>query len=478
MKHFHTWIGALLLFAACKGPQTPVLPMPEFTGFNTEVTADAAVITVSHKGDYGIVEAGIYLGADKRIKADALDPGQFTVSVSGLEPSTTYTYKAFISSGLQEVTSQEQTFTTAAAPKVVATGNGAYTIWTENTSLQEILPKWDIDLADIKHLKVVGTLAKDDFPYIRNQMKELKSIDLPNQAFAFSGIESVELPDGLEEIGQSAFESCELLSGVFRFPKSLRVIGADAFAQCHNLEGIELPDGLERIQNYSFRYCDRLGGKLVLPESLLEIGEYAFEGTAFRGDLVIPRNIKIIPAGAFSSAGFDGGLTLPEGLNEVGALAFADNQFQGELKLPDGLHTIGEAAFYNTGFAGPLKLPAALNNLGDSAFQGISFSGDLVIPEGIREIPSFVFADSAHIQQYERVVLHKAVERVRDGAFATSGETLKEVICFAEDPPVYEEEAFNSYAVPTITLYVPASAVQRYRAAEGWKGFGSIKSIE
>ena len=486
MKHFHTWIGALLLFAACKGPQTPVLPMPELTGFNTEVTADAAVITVSHKGDYGIVEAGIYLGADKRIKADALDPGQFTVSVSGLEPSTTYTYKAFISSGLQEVTSQEQTFTTAAAPKVVATGNGAYTIWTENTSLQEILPKWDIDLADIKHLKVVGTLAKDDFPYIRNQMKELKSIDLretaltvlPNQAFAFSGIESVELPDGLEEIGQSAFESCELLSGVFRFPKSLRVIGADAFAQCHNLEGIELPDGLERIQNYSFRYCDRLGGKLVLPESLLEIGEYAFEGTAFRGDLVIPRNIKIIPAGAFSSAGFDGGLTLPEGLNEVGALAFADNQFQGELKLPDGLHTIGEAAFYNTGFAGPLKLPAALNNLGDSAFQGISFSGDLVIPEGIREIPSFVFADSAHIQQYERVVLHKAVERVRNGAFATSGETLKEVICFAEDPPVYEEEAFNSYAVPTITLYVPASAVQRYRAAEGWKGFGSIKSIE
>ena len=89
-----------------------------------------------------------------------------------------------------------------------------------------------------------------------------------------------------------------------------------------------------------------------------------------------------------------------------------------------------------------------------------------------------MFADSAHIQQYERVVLHKAVERVRNGAFATSGETLKEVICFAEDPPVYEEEAFNSYAVPTITLYVPASAVQRYRAAEGWKGFGSIKSIE
>lgn len=486
MKHFHIWIGALILLIACKETPAPVLPMPEFTGFKTEVTADAAVITVSHKGDYGIVEAGIYLGGDKRIKADALDPGQFTVSVSGLEPSTTYTYKAFISSGLQEVASQEQTFTTATAPKVVATGNGAYTIWTENTLLQEILTEWKLNPGDIEHLTIIGSLDKEDFVYIRNKMKRLKSMDLretaltvlPNQAFAFSGIESVELPDGLEEIGQSAFESCELLSGVFRFPKNLKVIGVDAFTQCHNLEGIELPDGLERILNYSFRYCDQLGGKLILPESLLEIGEYAFEGTAFHGDLVIPRNVKIIPTGTFSNAGFDGGITLPEGLTEVGALAFADNQFQGELKLPDGLHTIGEAAFYNTGFAGPLKLPATLNIIGDSAFQGNSFSGELVIPEGIREIPSFVFADSAHMQQYERVVLHKNVERIRNGAFATSSETLKEVISFAEEPPVYEEDAFNSDAVTTITLYVPASSVQRYQEAEGWKGFGSIKSIE
>ena len=82
MKHFHTWIGALILLVACKETPAPVLPMPEFVGFNTEVTADAAVITVTHKGDYGIVEAGIYLGTDKRIKADAQAPGQFTVSVT------------------------------------------------------------------------------------------------------------------------------------------------------------------------------------------------------------------------------------------------------------------------------------------------------------------------------------------------------------------------------------------------------------
>ena len=462
MKHFHAWIGALILFIACKETPAPVLPMPEFTGFETEVTADAAVITVSHKGDYGIVEAGIYLGADKRIKADALDPGRFTVSVSGLEPSTEYTYKAFISSGLQEATSQEQTFTTAPAPKVVATGNGAYTVWTENALIQDILREGGVDPKDIEHLKVIGPLVKKDFAFIRGQVSRLRSVDLretglttlPGQAFTLSGIESIELPDGLVEIG------------------------TDAFSQCRKLEGIELPDGLERIGHYCFLYCDRLGGKLVLPESLLEIGERAFEGAAFHGDLAIPRHVKIIPTGAFMNAGFDGGLTLPEGLTEVGAVAFADSHFQGELKLPNSLDTIGDAAFSNVGFAGPLKLPAALKRLGESAFLGNSFSGDLVIPEGLREIPSYAFGDGAAIQQYERVILHKNVQWLKSGAFATSSETLKEVICYAEEPPVYEEEAFNAQMIPTITLFVPADAVQRYREADGWKGFGSIKSIE
>ncbi len=486
MRHFHAWIGVLILLLACKETPAPVLPMPEFTGFKTEVTADAAVITVSHKGDYGIVEAGIYLGADKRIKADAMDPGQFTVSVSGLEASTTYTYKAFISSGLQEATSQEQTFTTAAAPKVIATGNDAYTIWTENTLIQDILPKWSVDPKDIEHLKVIGSLAKEDFVYIRNQMKWLKSVDLretsltaiPDHAFLLSSIESIELPDGIVDIGKGAFESCPNLSGTLRFPKSLKVIQNDAFSQCPLLEGIVLPDGLERIENYAFLYCYQLGGKLILPESLTEIGERAFEGTSFRGDLIIPKNIKTIHSATFMNAGFDGQLILPEGLTEIEAMAFAENHFQGELNLPKNLRSVEDGAFSYIGFTGPLKLPASLKHLGNYAFFGNAFTGDLEIPVNIREIPEWAFGASDIEQQYSRVILHKDVQKVQSGAFLVTEGYLKEVICYSEEPPVYEEEAFNSVAISSIELYVPANAVERYRNADGWKNFGSIKPIE
>lgn len=486
MRHFHAWIGALILLISCKETPAPVLPMPEFIGFETEVTADAAVITVSHKGDYGIVEAGIYLGADKRVKADTMDPGQFTVSVSGLESSTTYTYKAFISSGLQEATSQEQTFTTAAAPKVIATGNDAYTIWTENTLLQEILPKWDILPQDVEQLTIIGSLADDDFLYIRKQMKRLKNVDLretslttiPDHAFLLSSIESIELPDGIVDIGKGAFESCQNLSGTLRFPKSLKVIQIDAFSQCPLLEGVVLPDGLERIENYAFIYCYQLGGKLTLPESLTEIGERAFESTSFRGDLIIPQKIKTIHSASFLNAGFDGRLILPEGLTEIEAMAFAENRFQGELNLPKNLHSVEEGAFSNIGFTGPLKLPASLKHLGNYAFYGNSFTGDLEIPANIHEIPEWAFGAGEFQQQYSRVILHKDVQIVRSGAFLVSEGYIKEVICHGEEPPVYEEEAFNSSAIPSIALYVPANAVERYRNADGWKNFGSIKPIE
>ncbi len=461
MKRFLIWVEALLLLAACKETPAPVLPMPEFTGFETEVTADAAVITVSHKGDYGIVEAGIYLGDDRRIKADRLESGRYSVSVSNLEASTTYAYKAFISSGLQELTSETQTFTTNPAPEVVVEDGGKVTIRLEDIPLKEILHTWNVDPANIVQLVLVGDVTSGDFYFIRANMSRLESVDLrgtgmktlPNMALSSTNIVSVDLPDGLVEIGDEAFYSCYQLTAI-RFPNGLRSIGNDAF-----------------------RYCGQLTGSLVFPESLETIGQNAFEGTDFRGDLVIPRNIKSIPSHTFCNAGFDGRLDLPEGIAEVGESAFSDTHFQGELKLPDSILTIQDYAFNNAGFTGPLKLPTALKQLGDCAFQGNGFTGDLEIPDGILEIPVSAFSDAAVSQQYERVILHKDVQRLKVGAFAVSSGVLKEVICYAEEPPV-NEGAFNDESIVACTLYVPAGSTQRYLEADDWKGFGSIKPIE
>lgn len=463
MRHLPIWTVVLLLFAACEEASVPRLPMPEFTGFTAEVTFETAVITVSHLGDYGIVDAGIYLGEDRRIKADQRESGRYSVSLSGLEESMTYSYKAFISNGSQETISEVQTFTTAPAPKIIQSGEGIYTIVTENTSLQEILDRFGVAPEDITHLTLVGRLTDDDFPIIRKQMRHLESLNLektdvtvlPYVALANCEFTALVLPETLIEIGKCAVTDCRLLSGAITLPKGLKILGIDSFSNCYLLESVEFPDELEAIKSFSFLNCGRLGGELRLPETLTEIGERAFEGTAFHGSLAIPRNVKYIPAAVFMNAGFNGELTLHDAITEIGDTAFAENSFTGSLNLP-----------------------ASLKYLGVGAFAGNCFTGDIVIPTRIVDIPMDVFSDGLNRQQYSRVILHKDVKAIRSRAFFEEDNVLQEVICHSKEPPLYEEDAFNPAVVPLVSLYVPADAIQRYREADGWKDFGSIKPIE
>lgn len=70
----------------------------------------------------------------------------------------------------------------------------------------------------------------------------------------FSGceaIESIEIPEGILEIGESAFEGCNQLSEV------------------------SLPDGLVSIGKRAF--CENRLKEVVFPESMLYIGDYSFQ---------------------------------------------------------------------------------------------------------------------------------------------------------------------------------------------------------
>lgn len=55
---------------------------------------------------------------------------------------------------------------------------------------------------------------------------------------------------------------------------------------------------------------------------------------------------------------------------------------------------------------------------------------------------------------------------------------LKEVTCYATDVPSVGKGIFDEVPVSDATLYVPASALEAYKAADVWKDFGTILPIE
>jgi len=95
--------------------------------------------------------------------------------------------------------------------------------------------------------------------------------------YAFWGcnsLTSVSFPDGLQTIGNGAFEYC-LLSSVL-LPDGLKTIGENAFAFC-SLMSVSFPDGLRTIGNDAFYDCDSLTS-VKIPDSVEKIGKNAFDG--------------------------------------------------------------------------------------------------------------------------------------------------------------------------------------------------------
>lgn len=93
--------------------------------------------------------------------------------------------------------------------------------------------------------------------------KTIKEIDMSDfsvigdDTFAYrNDVVKVELPEGVKEIGNNAFENCERLEEVI-CPESLERIGEEAFADCISLKKVSYGKDVKVAAN-AFRGCDNL----------------------------------------------------------------------------------------------------------------------------------------------------------------------------------------------------------------------------
>ncbi len=90
-----------------------------------------------------------------------------------------------------------------------------------------------------------------------------------------SALETVILPDGLEEIGMSAFAFCDQLQFV-NLPDSLIKIDDSAFWSCKKLTSIRIPETVEYIGLGAFEKCEALLD-IYAPDYVEEVEPFAFD---------------------------------------------------------------------------------------------------------------------------------------------------------------------------------------------------------
>lgn len=174
----------------------------------------------------------------------------------------------------------------------------------------------------------------------------------------------------------------------------------------------------------------------------------------------------------------DGSITEVTGTMLQGITSIYSNAFRACLSLtsveiPEGITSIGEAAFYACYALSELSLPSSLTTIGANAFYSCSSLPEIQIPEGVAAINANTFKKCELLTGVE---LPSTITSIGGSAF-DSCSALETLTIKATTPPSLTASALSGVPA-TISIQVPASAVDAYKAATNWSTYAdNIEAI-
>ena len=100
-------------------------------------------------------------------------------------------------------------------------------------------------------------------------------VEIEDSAFARCyPLKAPILPDSITELGRCVFDECDGFDKIV-IPRNLKVLPYGTFRSCRNLKEVELSN-VERIEEYAFGACRSLK-KIVIPSTVKFVGKEAFK---------------------------------------------------------------------------------------------------------------------------------------------------------------------------------------------------------
>ena len=208
--------------------------------------------------------------------------------------------------------------------------------------------------------------------------------DLEPEAFRnCENLESVTIPDNMEEIPDSCFKYCKKLESINL--KNVKKIGGGAFSNT-GLKSLVLPASVKEVCNDAFSWCPITSVDLGKVE---KIGHGAFISTAIE-ELTIPATLTEVGIESFSWNFCMKKATFQNGCTKVFDTMFHGNENLSEVILPNTITEIQDRAFQNCAKLENVTWPNKLERIGEQAFR---FSGitSVVLPQTMKWIGNQAF---------------------------------------------------------------------------------------
>lgn len=251
----------------------------------------------------------------------------------------------------------------------------------------------------------------------------LYSKDMKTLIYFFqNGHSFLEIPYGVEIIGESAFEESCIREVIF--PPSLKEIKDCAFANCEQLEEVYIPQSVKEIGAACFCACTSLVS-IHLPDILSVINVQLFDGCKNLSHIRIPSNVKEIKALSFHNTSIER-VVLPQNLEKLWGNAFGHTHIS-EITSRSENFTIKDKAIY-----------------GDNGKTLVLYYGEdkkFIVPNGVEEIADFAFSYAYSIQE---LIIPSSIKHI--GKYVLNETLPKKILVPASLIPMVKERFPNYYA--------------------------------
>lgn len=221
------------------------------------------------------------------------------------------------------------------------------------------------------------------------------------------------------------------------------------------MTSITIPDNIISIDDTAFSGCTGLTS-IAIPNSVEGIGNQAFYGCTSLSSIIIPNSVSYIGNGAFLFCDALTSITIPESVTSIGSGTFAYCKNLVSVTIPPSVTSIGGDNRYGGAFGGctsltTIVIPSRVTSIGNQAFLGCDKLKTVKIGSGLKSIGSYAFMNCPE---------------------------LTDVFCSAVNVPSTNTDVFKNSYIEHATLHVPTESVDAYKAANNWKNFKSIVSLE